>query len=43
MHLAKPQDGLNFKKPKRQEDTAKQEEKRTCVGAPKGEMPNPAF
>lgn len=43
MHLSKPQDGQVFKKPKRQEDAAKIEEKRTCVGAPKGELPTTEY
>lgn len=42
MHLSKAQDGLAFKKPKRQEDAAMMEEKRTCVGAVKGAMPDTA-
>jgi len=42
MHLSKPESGINFKKLKRTEDAAMIEEKRTCVGAPKGELPTVA-
>jgi len=34
---------VEFKKPKRAEDAAMMEEKRTCVGAFKGPMPDVAY
>jgi len=40
MHLSKGNNGMQFKKPKRQEDAARIAEYQTQIGAPKGDMPN---